>query len=251
MEIFDRQDESKTLLRRLQARASTLVHGPAGVGKTALMCALRTPADPWLYSADSKTIYGVFHNLAADLLERGAERIRRACGKEGEAALRGKSALNVKGIVIDALREGAYVVVLDHIHRPSAAFAAAIRDVLGWAATPVVTIARSPHMEDTGCLHALYPYTAEKLAIRNFDALTALAFARSIAERERIEAANAEELLQRVARHSDGNPGAIRAMLRMARDAKYRSRGHVKITPLYLDYRMNGAAQRSTERERP
>ena len=38
---------------------------------------------------------------------------------------------------------------------------------------------------------------------------------------------------------SGGNPGAILAMLKMAGYPKYRSNAHIKITPLYIDFRMN------------
>jgi len=38
---------------------------------------------------------------------------------------------------------------------------------------------------------------------------------------------------------SQGNPGAILSLLEMATHPKYRSADHIKITPLYLDFRLN------------
>jgi hypothetical protein len=38
---------------------------------------------------------------------------------------------------------------------------------------------------------------------------------------------------------SEGNPGAIVALVEMAKYTKYRSDEHIKITPLYIDFRMN------------
>ena len=36
-----------------------------------------------------------------------------------------------------------------------------------------------------------------------------------------------------------GNPGTILSLLRMAQHPKYRVAGHIKITPLYLDFRLD------------
>jgi hypothetical protein len=38
---------------------------------------------------------------------------------------------------------------------------------------------------------------------------------------------------------SERNAGAILSMLDMAKYPKYRSDEHIKITPLYIDFRMN------------
>jgi hypothetical protein len=47
------------------------------------------------------------------------------------------------------------------------------------------------------------------------------------------------EFLEKVLEYSDGNPGAILALIEMASYPKYRSDEHIKIIPLYIDFRMN------------
>ena len=42
--------------------------------------------------------------------------------------IKAKSAVSLKGIVMDALKEGKYCIVLDHLSRPSYAFAAVVRE---------------------------------------------------------------------------------------------------------------------------
>ena len=58
------------------------------------------------------------------------------------------------------------------------------------------------------------------------------------AEREGLTADNLAQFLDRVVEYSDGNPGAMLKMIRMARDPKYFHGNQIKITPLYIDYKI-------------
>lgn len=147
--------------------------------------------------------------------------------------------MSLKGVVLDALRDGQFCIVLDHINRPSSSFATTIREVMGWALTPVIAVARSPHMEDLGSLHSLFPDRRDRFALANFDRDTAERFAREAVHRAGLSADNREEFLTRVLTFSEGNPGAILAMIQMAKQPSYRSADHIKITPLYIDFRLN------------
>jgi hypothetical protein len=155
-----------------------------------------------------------------------------------------KSAVSLKGIVMDALREGEYSILLDHIKRPSYSFASAVREVMGWGSTPVSAVARSIHMEDTGFLQPLYGDRSQKCEIRNFDDSTAEQFARERINRSGLSGTTISEFVDKVLEFSGGNPGAIIALIDMATCPKYRSEEHIKISPLYIDFRMNGGVAR-------
>jgi hypothetical protein len=47
------------------------------------------------------------------------------------------------------------------------------------------------------------------------------------------------EFLDKILEFSEGNPGAILALVNTAKYPKYRSDEHIKIAPLYIDFRMN------------
>jgi hypothetical protein len=94
-------------------------------------------------------------------------------------------------------------------------------------------------MENTGFLQPLYSDRSEKYEIRNFETAVAEQFAREMVDRAGLSAQNMVEFLDKVLEFSDGNPGAIVSMLQMAKYPKYRSDEHIKITPLYIDFRMN------------
>jgi hypothetical protein len=179
----------------------------------------------------------VFRSLARSLLRLHNPRVQAAF--RSEEAIKTKSAVSLKGIVMDALHQGEYSVVLDHLKRPSHFFAAAVREIMGWGSTPVSTVARSSHMEDTGFLQPFYSGRSEKYELRNFETSVAERFARALVKRAGLSAPNLGEFLDKVLEFSDGNPGAMGALIEMASFPKYRSENHIKITPLYIDFRMN------------
>jgi hypothetical protein len=94
-------------------------------------------------------------------------------------------------------------------------------------------------MEDTGFLRPFYSDRSEKYEIRNFENLVAGQFAREVVARTKLTASNMNEFLDKILEFSAGNPGAIVALVETAKNPKYRSDEHIKITPLYIDFRMN------------
>jgi len=240
--IFGRQEERQRIDQFLVKRRPFLIFGPSGVGKTLLLRNVLSEFRPVLYCEDSTTINVAFRNLASALLRLDSPRAKKAF--HDETGITQKSAVSLKGIVIDALREGEYSIVLDHLKRPSYAFASAVREITGWGSTPVSAVARSSHMEDTGFLQPLYGDRSQKCEIRNFDDTTAEQFAREVIRRRGLSGTNMAEFLSKVLEFSSGNPGAIITMIDMARYPKYRSEDHIKISPLYIDFRMQGGVAR-------
>jgi Cdc6-like AAA superfamily ATPase len=236
--IFGREQEQHALKQRVLQKKPFLVHGPTGVGKTLLLRGLLDQIPTVLYCEISTSPQVVFRSVARSLLERGDPRIERSCRNRDE--IEARSAVSLKGIVMDALREGNYSIVLDHLHRPSQSFAAVVREITAWCSTPVIAVAQSSHMEDTGFLQPLFSDRQERYELKNFEPVTAGQFARAMVEQADLAASNIKEFVGKVLELSQGNPGAILAMLQMAKNPKYRIDERIKISPLYIDFRMNG-----------
>jgi len=244
--IFGREQERHALNQRVLRKKPFLVHGPTGVGKTLLLRSLLEQIPTLLYCETSASPQAVFRNVARSLLERGEPRIERTCRNRN--GIQARSAVSLKGIVMDSLREGSHLIVLDHLDRPSQSLAAAVREIIGWCSTPVIAVALSSHMEDTGFLQSLYADRQDRYELRNFEPAAAERFARAMVERADLSASNIKEFLGKVLELSQGNPGAILSMLQMAKNPKYRIDEHIKISPLYIDFRMNGAASGRSSR---
>jgi len=241
VQIFNRTEELESLRKRLATRKSTLVHGPSGAGKTLLLQQAIPGFGNILYCPSSSSPQAVSHCLAELLAARNDPTVLRVC-KGNFDALLGKSSVSLKGIVSDALRAGGYMIVLDHLNRPSPALGAMTRELMYSCSTPVIAVARSAHMEDAGSVSALLPDRSERLAIKNFDSDTAKAFALEVCEQQQLEAENLHSVLGSMIKSSEGNPGAIIRMIAMAKQSKYRNEDHIKWSPLYIDFLMEWAA---------
>jgi hypothetical protein len=238
LSIYGRELELNDLRKRLLQRRSFLLHGPGGVGKTLLLRKLAAEIPGCIYCGESTTTLGVFRELASQLFACHNQRVRKACGRIGVAEIKNKSAVSLRGIVAEALLESPYCIVLDHLKCPSQSFSAALREVCRPTDGSLVAAARSAHMEDVGFLLSAFPDRSDKFALHNFDPSTAREFALLTAQEIKLEISNRDEAMEKIVRFSVGNPGAIRAMLEMARSPKYLAQQHLKLAPLYIDFRL-------------
>jgi hypothetical protein len=241
-QIFGRAEELEQLRQRVAKRRSFLLHGPAGVGKTLLLSSLVPDFPDILYSSQNPTPQALHRNLAELLLAAVHPVFAKSC-PNGLSSLQAKSAVSVKGLLRDALLDSKYLVVLDHLMRPSQSLATSIRELmLNWS-VPAITVSRSAHMEDVGFVLPLFADRTEKFALRNFDPETAQQFAAECAEREGLSADNLVQFLEKAVEYSDGNPGAMLRMICLAKNPKYFHSNQIKITPLYIDYRIAMVSQ--------
>lgn len=244
---FGRSAEREQLEKRFAAHKSFLLHGPAGVGKTLLLSNIAPGFPEVLYSPQNTTPNALFRNLSETLLAAGHPVLADAC-PNGIAPLQAKSAISIKGLVKDALHGSNHLLIADHLARPSHAVAACLRELMVSCSIPVVAVARSAHMEDAGFVLSLFPDRTERFALRNFDPETARVFAQACAQAEGLQADNLPQFLDRVLEFSSGNPGAILQMIHLATKPRYFADNHIKIAPLYIDYKLATVSSQSGAR---
>ncbi len=230
--IVERSGELARLQAQALRRKSMLVYGPEGIGKTRLLRSFVQTQPLVLFAPQVKS--------PRELLLTLVEELRRVAkpGLDLPAGFTSSGTGSLKGIVQRALGQQPFLLALDHLAGPSRVVTGLIKDLNYFDRTPVVFVARTPHMEDIGALRPMCAGKSERLEMKEFPLPVALEFARREARRTGLCFSNLEPVLRQLVEWSNGNPGAIVAMLKMAHFPRYHAGDRIKAHVLYLDYRM-------------
>jgi hypothetical protein len=231
LSCVEREEELGLLRNQAKIRKSMLVYGPEGVGKSRLLQTFVEGQPLALYVAQMRSprefLLALLHALhSAD------------AGIRIPGNIDALSSSSLKGIVNRALDTGPFLMVLDHLDAPSRVVTGMIKDLVYYGRTPLIFASRSPHMEDIGALRPLCALKSERIEIENLPQKIALEFAMRNAEKIQLWASNLESILSSIVEWSDGNPGAILHMLKMAQLPQYIVGDQIKSHILYIDYRM-------------
>jgi len=228
----ERVEEMARLAAQARRRKSMLIYGPEAVGKTRLLENFVKTQPLALHAAKTQSPRELLLALAEDLRRLGKPRISIP------ANLASLTTRSIKGIVQRTLELYPFLLALDHLDGPSRVVTGLIKDLNYFDRTPVFFVARSPHMEDIGALQPMCAGKQERLELKEFAPPVALEFARREAKRTGLWMSNLDQVLRSLVEWSNGNPGSIVAMIRMAHLTRYYSGDQVKVHVLYLDYRM-------------
>jgi len=231
LKCVEREEELGRLRDQARIRRSLLVFGPEGVGKSRLLRTFVEKQPLALFVEQMRSP----REFVLALLQALHSADRNIKVPENLSTL---STTSLKGIVHRALDTHPFLMVLDHLDAPSRVVTGMIKDLNYYGRTPVIFASRSPHMEDIGALRPFCASKSERLDLKNLPAQIALEFARREAEKNELWASNLEAILPSLVEWSDGNPGAILHMLKMARFPQYRAGDQIKAHILYIDYRM-------------
>jgi hypothetical protein len=230
--VIERKEETTCLQAQAQKRKSLLMFGPEAVGKTRLLRTFVKSQPLALFVPKAESPREILLTLVAEL--RRLDKPRVVLPADPEAL----SSSGLKGVVQRALDIHPFSLALDHVCGPSRVVSGLIKDLNYFDRTPVILVARTPHMEDIGALRPMCARNSERLALKEFAPPIALEFARWEARRTNLWASNLDEVLRSLVDWSKGNPGSIVHMLKMAHFPRYWVGDQIKSHILYLDYRM-------------
>jgi len=230
--VVERTQELARLQAQAKDRKSMLIFGPEAVGKTRLLRSFVQIQPLALFVARVKS--------PRDLLLALVEELRRKAlpGIDLPADCKPIRTASLKGIVQRTLGRYSFFLALDHLAGPSRIVTGLIKDLNYFDRTPVIFVARTPHMEDIGALQPMCAGKSERLELREFLPSIALEFARREADRTALWASNLDHVLHQLVEWSNGNPGSIVQMLKMAHLSRYRAGDQIKAHVLFLDHRM-------------
>lgn len=237
--VFDRTKEMEELRTRFKDRRPFLFNGESGVGKSLLVKSLARDFPNMVYCQSDSGMQELCRRLALRLREQGNPTMLRKFGSKPGTILNGASSIALRGLIVTALKEAQYLLVLDHFGFGSQQFAALLKTWVS-ESTPVVVIARSHHMEEIGYASTLFPDRKDRMLLPNFGPEIAREFIDWRIQTSGLEAENLDEFRQRILSLSGGNPGVINWLVRLAGLPKYRSGAHIKVTPLYVDFKIHG-----------
>lgn len=222
-------------------RKSMLLFGQTGAGKTRLLKTLAASNPYIVYTPVSPSarelMVGILSAMRID--NRKLEIAQRA---------KGTSLVALRGMVQRRLEEQPWTLFLDQVQSPSNAISHLLKELNYFERTPMLIAARSEHMEDIGGLRSLCLNRTSRVELKPWPIPIALEFARQQAALSHLTADNLDEALKGIAEMSQGYPGRILQMLRMAGEPTYRRGDSVKFHVLYVDYSMNGASRNGIKR---
>jgi hypothetical protein len=230
--IVERTEELARLRVQMERRKSMLIFGPEAVGKTRLLRTFVQTQPLALFVAQVRS--------PRELLLALVEELRRVARAGISLPVAGASmgTGSLKGIVQRALEQYPFLLAFDHLAGPSRVVTGLIKDLNYFDRTPVIFVARTPHMEDIGTLQPMCAGKSERLELKELPPPIALEFARREAARTGLNASNLDHVLHQLVEWSAGNPGSIVHMLKMAHFPRYCAGDQIKVHILYLDYLM-------------
>jgi hypothetical protein len=231
----DREQELEQLRQRLVKRENFLFWGQPGAGKTLLMrlALAELSRSAYVYCQKMDTPGDALRLMVQALRDAGDEHVR---DRLSQRVLESLSSAALRGLLRTALSRHPRMLVFDHVAFVSKQFCGFLKDVSQFGKSPLVTVARSHHMEEIGYLETLYLDRRTRLELENFDPPRASAFAAWAADAQALRAENREAFLASVVERSQGNPGAILRMIEMARHPRYRTGQQIRANILYVDY---------------
>jgi hypothetical protein len=237
--VFDRVKELDELRKRFEQQRTFLFHGESGAGKSLLVRSLWRDFPNMIYCQADKGMQEVCRQLALRLLEKGNPTMKQKFGGKPRTVLTGVSMVSLRGIIAAALKEGPYLLVLDHFSFASQQYTALLKSWIS-ESTAVTAVARSNHMEEIGYASTLFVERKDRLVLSNFAPEVAREFIDWRIENSGLTAENLNEFKERLLSLSGGNPGVISWLVRLAALPKYRSGEQIKVAPLYLDFKIHG-----------
>lgn len=220
-----------------------LVHGPAGIGKTALVrAALAQTRRRPLICRSARTGADIYRAALAEAVLGGFSlpaSLRPGLPVDA-AAIAAWPSLRCRGLLEQALRAGNWCLVLDPAPQASRTLAHALQELLRFSGTPLLCCADSPHMEDIGYLSVFFLLKSDQLRVEPLSEAAALQLCEMETQRLGLSLDEPRDARNRLLQLAQGRPGVLLRLLQMARLPRYRSGGVLKTSLLYVDFRMGG-----------
>jgi energy-coupling factor transporter ATP-binding protein EcfA2 len=243
----DRSEEVGRLAEAVEQGKSLLIWGPPGAGKTALVEHVlaklpREEAGRHLCVSGWRSRQELLRALVRRMHEARDQVVLQRLAADGgdlsqfERWLAGQTSLRLRGIVYRATRSGRYRIFLDHPPAVTQAMKRVLEEVIWGSKTPVYLLAREAGRGDLGPVWSLFWNDRERLALGPLTAADAAELLERSIRSFGLAGYASEDFREEVLRLSNGLPGPIVGMCRLAAQPRYRSEGQIKTRLVHIDY---------------
>lgn len=248
--LLGRNEEAARLRDTILLRQPLLIAGPAGIGKTALLSHVlpglpRQVRNRTLHLDGIEGLQPLLRGLLRELERVGDATLRARLGTGGirsrtfEDWLGRQSTSRLKGAVYQAMGQGGYAVLLDHVPSLTHGVAKVVRELVWMQDTPVYLAVRDQRERTMGDLANVYWGTPQRLALGALPDAAALELLERSVVRLGLGKMDLGNFRQEILKLAAGNPGAIVNMCRLAADSKYHYGSRIKTKLVYIDHLMS------------
>lgn len=258
--FLDRETELARLQTLLRKGKSLLLYGPAGIGKSTLLAELhqRRQAEfpALLFSSGLLKPVVWSRQLVLDLAVQSSSRSLReqlrlapqAGPADVRVALSRRHAGALREILTIALKDSSHAVVLDPLGFVSQSFFELLHDLKRMTHTPLVLVARSPHMEDIGYATRFYWPREQRLCLGPLGSEGAVRlFETALAAWPR-RPDNLETFREHALNYAAGNPGVLLGLLGLGQKSTYWTGNRLKVHLLTVDFNVGSASASASSR---
>jgi AAA+ ATPase superfamily predicted ATPase len=250
--IIGRKGEIETVREHIRRRNSLHIHGPEGVGKSALIVHVYRTWDEIgtslipIYCTNSGTFREILVTIAESLLRHGVrlisiDKYKRAQLISRSADLKTLSTRYLRNMVFPRIKSGNFCIILDHLEDVTPrinSFLTALHEC-----SSIITASRrswdvSNHTSVSGSL-AYDLWLIPKLRVGNLDKKDAFTLIKSLYRTLNMNVANEIHLFKDIYDVSQGNPKMIKNIFKKAADPKYLQDGRFNLDLIVIDCRMD------------
>ena len=261
---IDRVPEGLRLHEAIRKRASVLICGPAGIGKTTLISEVlaelpAAAAQSVISVSGPDGLQPLLRALLQKLHSAGDPILRQRLRAEGVSSadfknwLKKQSTSKLKGAVYGSVQTAAYWVFLDHVPALTSAVAKVVRELIWMRNTPVYLAARYPSPEEAGHAANIYWSERHRLILEPLHAPAARELLDQCIYRFGLARLDLDDFREAVLSLSGNNPGALVTMCKLAAEPRYHHGLRIKTRMIYIDYLMSlrGRNMEPEKSERP
>ena len=222
--LVGRGNELASLRSGLRDRASRLILGPAGIGKTRILTdALAASDEPFVLIEKPLVVHELLVTLAR----------RLECDSLRFPDLRRATSIHLKPLILNTLRQKPRCVILENVEAVEPRMYRFLQELYYVPDACLIVTARS--RECIGHLAKLLWDPREEIALPPLTNAESLQLFADACQLFGVESTDLLDFQRKAIRSARGNPCQIVGMCRLAAKPEYRSGKYIKFAPLRID----------------